>query len=289
MRSGVVVVGYDQSPASEPALDAAADEAVRRNVGLTVVHAFRRLAAASPPYEMPAADAPLSAALAIAEQGAERVRARYPVLAVEAKALAGAAPTVLAESSSDAELLVVGRRGRGGFAGLALGSVALRTVTRAACPTLVVRGGRHQTRGTVLAAVDIEDNSDEILDFAFAEAARRGARLKAVFALEMLWPFAYAGDTGELGRASLQAAERAGAKLERLLQPWAAKYPGVTAEHELAQGAPSSVLTEATTFADLVVIGRRRGRERGRGAHLGPLAHVLLLHSDCPVAVVPHG
>lgn len=283
-----VVVGYDQTPSSERAIDEAAAEAASRGVGLTVVHASHHALAA--PHE-PLAGAESASpytARDVAEQGAERARSENPGLSVRALSVAGSVPATLAALSSGADLLVVGHRGHGGFAGLQLGSVVLRTVTRAGCPTVVVRGAGHGSRGTVLAAVDVGDPAHEILHFAFAEAARRGSRLKVVSALEILWPWAYAGDRGELGDASAQAVKRAAEALEGLLEPWRAEHPEIVVECEIVEGAPAGILTSATTYADLIVVGARRRGDGHHGMRLGPIAHTLLMHADCSVAVVPH-
>lgn len=290
MQSGVVV-GYDHTPSSEHAIEVAAQEAAQRGVDLTVVYAIHHHHFASTPEQAPVRAESASALTAqdLAEQGAEQARIRHPGLPVGARSVTGSAPAALAAASADAGLLVVGHQSHGGFAGLRLGSVALRTVTRADCPAVVVRGTAREPRGTVLAAVDIAENAEEILDFAFAEAARRGARLKAVCALEILVPWAYAGDHGEMSRVPDQVAERACTALEELVQPWRDKYPDVTVECELGQGAPSAILTDATAEADLIVVGARRRGHRHPGMHIGATANSVLMHADCPVAVIPHG
>jgi nucleotide-binding universal stress UspA family protein len=69
----------------------------------------------------------------------QRFRARYPGVAVETRLLPGVPGTVLAEVSREAQLLVVGSRGHGGFHGLLLGSVSQQVLHRAKCPVAVVR------------------------------------------------------------------------------------------------------------------------------------------------------
>jgi len=284
-----VVVGYDQSPSSELALDVAAAEAAWRGAELIVVHAFHRMTdVAGSPHELPSGDPRQAAALRIAEHGAERIGSRHLDLTVHPRAVVGFAPAVLAQASVDAELLVVGHRGHGGFAGLNLGSVALRSVTHAVCPVVVVRGSDHPPRGLVVAAVDIDDGADEVLDFAFAEADRRKVRLKVVSTLEILWPFAYAGDSGQLHHAEDEALERADMVLGELLHSRQVKYPDVAVEHELVQGSPTAVLDAATKDADLIVAGARRRAHGHQGLLVGPTATPLLQHADCMVAVVPH-
>lgn len=275
-----VVVGYDQTPAGERALAEAAAEAVRRGAALTVVHALH------PSPATREAAAREVAAREVAEEGADRARASHPGLTVRARTHAGPAAAVLADQSAVADLLVVGHHGHGS---LRPGAIALRTVARAACPAMVVRGSEHRPRGTVVAAVDVGECAEELLDFAYTEAAARGARLKAVSARATLWPRRYDGEDGRRGRSLTQAAARAEQALERMLEPWPQAYPGVVTDRELIEGSPTVFLTGATTYADLIVVGARRRTAGRRGRRVGAVAHTLLLHSDCPVAVVPHG
>ena len=64
---------------------------------------------------------------------------RYPDVPVRRYVARGSARRLLADWSHTAQLLVVGNRGHGGFAGLLLGSVSQHLIYRADCPTVVVR------------------------------------------------------------------------------------------------------------------------------------------------------
>jgi nucleotide-binding universal stress UspA family protein len=66
-------------------------------------------------------------------------REKYPDVHVEERSVRGDPVVDLVEQSRGAALLVVGSRGRGGFAGLLLGSVSQRVLKRASCPVAVVR------------------------------------------------------------------------------------------------------------------------------------------------------
>src|SRR3954451_15804954 len=157
--SSTVVVGYDQSAPSEQALLSAAREARVRQAVLTVVYAYRYARPTTPMVFTPPAlqEVYEKAAMQIADEGVAHVRARYPDLDVRPKTEPGAAAHILVTAGRGAELLVVGNRGRGGFAGLLLGSVSMRVLGGESCPVIVVRGEAADAHDRVVAAVDIDD------------------------------------------------------------------------------------------------------------------------------------
>ena len=141
----MIVVGIDGSPGSQPALRFAADEARLRGVKLRVVIAAQiptaiyfassALAAFDP-------DAIRRTARDLAELDVETVVGPRRSQNVEVTALAGGAASVLIEESRRAQLLVVGSRGHGGFAGLLLGSVGQHCAAHAHCPVVIVHPPR---------------------------------------------------------------------------------------------------------------------------------------------------
>jgi nucleotide-binding universal stress UspA family protein len=81
----------------------------------------------------------------ILRDAAEAVRRDHPAAELETQAVQGAAARVLVGMSADADLLVVGSRGLGGFTGLLLGSVSQQCVHHAHCPVTVIRTAEHDT------------------------------------------------------------------------------------------------------------------------------------------------
>jgi nucleotide-binding universal stress UspA family protein len=226
----------------------------------------------------------------ISGDGVQWLRNRYPGMPVDAKVIAGPTADALAEAARDADLLVVGNRGRGGFAGLLLGSVSMRTLTMASCPTLVVRGTPREPAGTVVLALDVEDPGEELMGFAFAEAALREARLRVVNVWDLDWTGSADPDTADdLDTAKKQAVAGIRSTLERRLNPWHAKHPDVRLAVEVMAGTPSAVLTGLTKNTDLIVAGAHRRGDGHPGMRPGPIVHTLLHHADCPVVVVPRG
>jgi nucleotide-binding universal stress UspA family protein len=283
-----VIVGYDASPWSERALAEAASEAAAREGDLVIVHAFHWLMPATPTALTPlgAEQSARKDAEETAAEAAAGIRAQYPGMDVRTRVVLGHAAHALAEESRHADLLVVGNRGRGGFAELLLGSVSHRVLAHASCPVLVVRGEHRPRRDRVLALVDIDAPCDDLLEFAFAEASRRGARLTAANVWDGTWLATVADVTDIAGE--IAAIERDhDARVATLIQPWQAKYPEVHAIRRIGTGSASDILVKATDDADLVVVGGRKHGEARHGMRIGPVASTILHHAACPVAVVP--
>jgi nucleotide-binding universal stress UspA family protein len=134
-----VVAGVDGSPGSLAALRFAVEEAKLRGVPLAVVFAWSLPVAGDVPGGlMPvlaadfAKDAAESLDGALAEVDATGVT-------IERMVVEGGAARRLVEAAEGAEMLVVGSRGRGGFAGLLLGSVSQQCAHHAPCPVVIVR------------------------------------------------------------------------------------------------------------------------------------------------------
>ncbi|GAA4865981.1 universal stress protein [Saccharopolyspora cebuensis] len=140
---GGVVVGVDGSPSSLRALAIAADEARIRDAVLHVVRAWSIRTAPRPP------DCPPNAIPSVDQfhdevlKDTQRIVAQRigedPGITIRYHVAHAPSPHALLSASKGADVIVVGHRGRGGFAGLMLGSVAEQCVRHAACPVLVVR------------------------------------------------------------------------------------------------------------------------------------------------------
>ncbi|WP_327381892.1 universal stress protein [Streptomyces sp. NBC_01207] len=143
--AGPIVLGVDGSRAGAAAVDFAFAEAALRGVGILALHAWTPWNAPVPPPQDPTEPyASRPGMLAQAEEAvlAEALagrRERYPEVSVEPHVTRGGTREALIEVSSTAQLLVVGARGRGGFAGLLLGSVSQAMLHHAHCPVAVVR------------------------------------------------------------------------------------------------------------------------------------------------------
>ena len=143
--SFVIVVGFDGSENSQNALMWAVEEARQRNGQIRLVTAWSK-----PPLAWYAAVLETAAGEIVAEDSPQEIAESLQADAVKTVEDEGVAATgqvvhndspaaAVLDAAKDADLVVVGFRGHGGFPGLHLGSVATQIISHAPCPVLVVR------------------------------------------------------------------------------------------------------------------------------------------------------
>ncbi len=132
-----VLVGIDGSPASESAAAVAFDEASRRRVGLVVLHAWSDVDVLEwPDLDWPAAQSISERMLA---DRLVRWQEQYPDVKVRRIVTRDQPTRQLIAHSAEAQLLVVGSRGRGGFDDMLVGSVSEAVALLAKTPVIVTR------------------------------------------------------------------------------------------------------------------------------------------------------
>jgi nucleotide-binding universal stress UspA family protein len=187
----------------------------------------------------------------------------------------------LAEASKDAEMIVVGSRGMGGFRRALLGSVSSGMVHHAHCPVAVIRQEGAEARDTlpVVVGVDGSPASEAATAWAFDEASRRGVDLVALHAWSDL------GATPTIGMDWEQFEEDGKEVLAERLAGWREKYPDVSVERRIVYNRPVHWLVEESEKAQLVVVGSH-GRGGFTGMLLGSVSAAVVHEAKSPVVVV---
>lgn len=277
-----IVVGVDGSEPSLRAVDWAADEAALRGLPLRLVYAslWERYEGDALAHELgrPSEQVRAQDIVTAAARRAHRRRADVKVLT---DSLPEEPEYALVRESRTAALLVTGTRGRGGMAEALLGSVSLTVAGHAHCPMVIVRGS-HDNAVRPGGRIVVGVGEGAPVRFAFEEARLRGASVEAVRAWRS--PAHETTDhpllAGEPARLHEQEAAHA---LEKALRGMPAD---VEVHRRVVEGHARTVLADASRDADLLIVGARR-RPRHFGLQLGRVAHGVLHHAVCPVAVVP--
>lgn len=273
---GEIIVGVDGSEGSRAALHWAARTAAARDAGCRAIAAWLYPASAVAPAgsaKLPgpeemderARDDLRTVVREVLEAGADRV---------ELEIGRGPAASVLLAAAARAgtEMLVVGARGLGGFAGLLLGSVSQECAEHSPCPVVVLRGEPETTDGPIVVGVDGSEGAARALEWAVDLAEATGAPIVAVHA-----PMLGANN------AMMSAASQS---LEQWCAPIAAR--AVPLEMRIEPGDARTALEHVAdeTGAALLVVGTR-GLGPVRGLLLGSVAGYVVRYSERPVAIVP--
>jgi nucleotide-binding universal stress UspA family protein len=283
-----IVVGVDGSRPSLRAVDWAADEAALRGAPLRLVHAsvWERYEGGllAPDPDEPSERVLIEDLVAVAER---RAHHRQPGVRVTTDVLPEEPEYTLLRESRTALAVVLGSRGRSGMAEAMQGSVSVTVAGHAHCPVIVVRGG-HEPEvpsggwGRIVLGVGERRADSAAVRFALEEASVRRVPLDAVRARRHPAP-ATTARGARVVAAPAPAEQQAVELLEDALREAPAE---VKVDRRVLEGHPCDVLTAVSRESDLLVVGARRRHGRF-GLQLGRVAHGVLHHAACPVAVVP--
>ncbi|WP_320772955.1 universal stress protein [Streptomyces sp. CRN 30] len=283
-----ITAGVDGSEESLAALAWAAREAVRHGTALRVVHAW----GFEPREGAEDRQAQERWVRETVEGAVADVTGRHRGLEVTTEVREGETVAALLAAAAASGALVLGSRGHGAVVGFLLGSVGQQVIAEAPVPVVLVRAGDRaadEVAGHEIVVGQQGDPQDsaEVLRFAFEAAAARGATVRAVRAWTLPPLFAYSPGSLKLldDAGGLEPYEQKA--LADALRPLRERFPDVHVVEHVEMGSAGQVLLSVAGRAQLMVVGRR-ARRTAVGARIGSVAHGVLHHAGCPVAVVPH-
>ena len=291
-RINGIVVGVDGSEQAEGVLRWAAEEASLRGVPLNIATAYTIPVFAASSMDAGYATLDDEAIREGAEEVAKEARESVDIPGLEVRTLveSGDAAGVLLDLSAQADLVVVGSRGRGGFVGRLLGSVSSALPAHAKCPTVVVplppaEGQPAVRRDLVVVGVDGSERARRAVLVAAEQARRLGVPLRVVCSVppisgSLAWMPATVDQEEVL--ADVRHA------LDNGLLWLSSHFPGLRLESEVIEGSPVETLIRESATSLLLVTGSR-GRGGFTGMLLGSTSQGVLHHAKGPVMVVPDG
>lgn len=282
-----VVVGIDGSAPALEAVRWAAREAQRRGVGLRLINVFEWAYGDDDGDQRGGTYRDASIRNARQRVGTAAMAASQvaPDVEITHDVRTGFPTEVLVAESREAQMVVVGNRGMGGFTELLTGSVAIALAAHAVCPVVVVRNERPgkptPLEGPVVVGVAGSPTSEAAIAFAYEAADARRAPLVAVHTWQDLYVEPMTAPL--LDWEMFETVEHS--LLAECLAGWGEKFPNVAVRRVVTRDRAAHTLIEESAAAQLVVVGSR-GRGTVTGLVLGSVSHALLHHARCPVAVV---
>ncbi|PWI44738.1 universal stress protein [Streptomyces sp. ICBB 8177] len=278
-----VVVGVDGSAEAVTALDWAAAEAERRAAPLRIVYATVAGAKGDRAAAQDDARVPtLQAMRAVPAEATERVAAAYSKVEVRTTVYSEDAATALLRAARAADLLVIGARRHGKHVPPFPEPLCSKLGAHVGCPLVVVCDSTPH--GSPRVAVGLRDERDAAaVRFAADSAARRGGTVSVLHAWE---PWTNSARMAPQVGSMHEIRDEQERLLQRTLETAEANASGAPVERCLVSGRAHTVLAEASRSADLLVLGVHRAHGR-LGRRTGGTVHSLLVHSACPVALVP--
>ena len=202
---------------------------------------------------------------------------------VDSSVVYGGAASALLDAAAEADLLVVGSRGHGGFRRLLVGSVSHQCATHAPIPAVVVPDDAR-TDGVferVVVGIDNSPGSQAALAWALDFVGDDADIVATGVFPTSTWT---AGMDQTMIEQEAQRAEQTFHAVVDDVERASAHSKGLQRHYSL--GSPGKVLSDASSGADLIVVGEH-ARGRLESMLLGSVATHVLHHAACPVAVIP--
>lgn len=285
---GRIVVGVDGSQGADRALAWAVDEAMLRQADVELVLGYV-LRSRRPPFTTEDRELAEEAMEEIVGRNGAVLR-RVPWETTVTPLLGRAYADAVLEVGEEAELIVVGSRGLGGFKELLLGSTSLRVASHAPVPVAVVPAERpvsaEQGRDVVV-GVDGSRTSMRALLWAVEEADRRGGGVTVVHGYNAPSATLLSGvaTPAQIAAESSRARAAADGVLEAVLDE--VDLPEeMTVSPRVVAGTSAAAVLGSVAPGDLTVVGTR-GYGGIRRALVGSTSHQILHHTSGPVVVVP--
>jgi nucleotide-binding universal stress UspA family protein len=267
-----LVVGFDGSEQGRLALRWAAGLAGAIGVKLAVVEAW---SGGDPARAVDAGD---RVRRDLARAATEVLGNLAGSLDVQFEALRGSAASALLERVTPDSGLVLGSRGRGGFAGLLLGSVSRECIEYAPCPVMVIRDEHTppDSAAPILVGHDGSSSSSRALEWSVGLAQSTGA--------EVIAAHVWQTSSSEV-RPRLQ--QRLSSAARDSVETWAKEVSPAVRPLDV-EGEPRMELVNLAQHqgAGLLVVGRR-GQGTVRALRMGSVASYLVTSSPVPIAVIP--
>jgi nucleotide-binding universal stress UspA family protein len=288
-----ILVGVDDSSASHDAIAWAADEASRRKLPLTLVHAGYYLhgpALSAATFNEAAREIDQYGRQIVAE-AARMVQNIDPSVVINTRLDTKPAANLLISLSDSASMLVVGSHAEGSVSGAILGSLSQTVAAHARCPVVVVNHSHHpvnaEPKKAVVVGISPTPGGQQALRFAFERARERGSSLVAVRSWGDIGWGSVALTGSDMMIHDWRAAEST--LLDECLGEISEEFADVTVDRRLVGVRAQWALAEAAIGADLLVVGCHRPDDHWF-SRLGPVASWLLHRSPCPIAIVgrPH-
>lgn len=281
------VVGVDGSDHARRALEWAAHQAEGHGAAIDAVSAWQYPYAGVLPMAgeaLPAFDEEAGQAVAAQAVEVAAAVAAETGASIKGRAELGTPAEVVLDAAADADMVVVGSRGRGGFRRLILGSVSHQVACHATVPTVIVPERAPSVVRRALVGVDGSDNAMAAMTW-LHEFIPADAELIALGA----WDVGYLGSEHSastvLAELKADTEDTFNAAVDRFEAEVA---PERTVTREFMAGYPGERLVARAADADLVAVGAR-GHRGVAAALLGSTTTWVIHHLACPTAVIPAG